>query len=201
MSRTKTEIINKEKCDKIMNEIYRDKKFYAYLHKVMINTYEEYYGLKNVMDLDDFKGECFLKIYKSLDLFNSEKATLKTFCIMCIKSTALQTLRSSRATKNKLLNNENLISLEAEIYDTEDCSFIDMIGGKDDEYFFGDIKENIMNIINTLLTPNEKKTILLKMQGYRTIEIAKMLDISISNANNRISKARIKLKKYLNIEE
>ena len=199
MSRLKTEIIDKEKCDKIMNEIYNDKKFYAYLHKVMINTFEEYYGLKNVIDLDDFKGECFLKIYKSLDLFDNEKSTLKTFCILCIKSTALQTLRSSRATKNKLLNNENLISLEAEIYDTEDCNFNDLLGGKDDEYFYSDFKNNVLEAINKL-TDKEKDALLLKMQGYRTVEIAKMLDISISNANNRISKARVKLKKYLNIE-
>ena len=200
MSRVKTEIVNKEKCDNLVNEIYKDKKLYAYLHKVMINTYEEYYGLKNVIDLDDFKGECFLKIYKSLDLFDDEKSTLKTFCIMCIKSTALQTLRSSRATKNKLLNSENIISLEAEIYDTEDCNFNDMLGGKDDEYFFGDFKSEVLEAINKL-TAKEKETLLLKMQGYRTIEIAKMLNISISNANNRISKARVKLKKYLNIEE
>lgn len=200
MSRLKTEIINKEKCDNLVNKIYKDKKFYAYLHKVMINTYEEYYGLKNVIDLDDFKGECFFKIYKSLDLFDDKKSTIKTFCVMCIKSTALQTLRSSRATKNKLLNSENLISLEAEIYDTEDCNFNELLGGKDDEYFFGDFKNKVLEAINKL-NDREKDSLLLKMQGYRTIEIAKMLNISISNANNRISKARVKLKKYLNIEE
>ena len=200
MSNVKTKIINKEKCDNIMNEIYNNRKFYAYLHKVMINTYEEYYGLKNVIELDDFKGECFLKIYKSLDLFDSEKSTLKTFCIMCIKSTALQTLRSSRATKNKLLNSDSLISIESEIYGSDGCEFNEILGGKDDEYFYGDFKENIMNIINTLLTPKEKETLLLKIQGYKTIEIANMLNTSISNANNRISKSRIKLKKYLNIE-
>lgn len=200
MSRVKTEIMNKEKCDNLMNEICNDKKFYTYLHKVMINTYEEYYGLKNVIDIDDFKGECFLKIYKSLDLFDNEKSTLKTFCIMCVKSTALQTLRSSRATKNKLLNSENLISLEAEIYDTEDCNFNDMLCGKDDEYFFGDFKSKVIEAMFKL-TDRERESLILKMQGYKTIEIAKMLNISISNANNRISKARIKLKKYLNIEE
>ena len=200
MSNVKTKIINKEKCDNIMNEIYNNRKFYTYLHKVMINTYEEYYGLKNVIELDDFKGECFLKIYKSLDLFDSEKSTLKTFCIMCIKSTALQTLRSSRATKNKLLNSDSLISIESEIYGSDGCEFNEILGGKDDEYFYGDFKENIMNIINTLLTPKEKETLLLKIQGYKTIEIANMLNTSISNANNRISKSRIKLKKYLNIE-
>ena len=199
MTVEKKKIIDKEKCDRLMNEIYEDRRFYAYLHKVMINTYEEYYGLKNVIDLDDFKGECFLKIYKSLDLFDSAKSTLKTFCIMCVKSTALQTLRSSRATKNKLLNSENIISLEAEIYDTEDCNFNDMIGAKDDEYFFSDFKSKVVEAMNKL-TDREKEALILKIQGYRTIEIAKMLDISISNANNRISKARLKLKKYLNIK-
>ena len=199
MSSVKTKIIYKEKCDRIMNEIYNDKKFYAYLHKVMINTFEEYYGLKNVIDLDDFKGECFLKIYKSLDLFDNEKSTLKTFCVICIKSTALETLRNSRATKNKLLNNENLIYLEAEINNTDDCNFYEMFGGKDDEYFYGDFKNKVLEAINKL-TDREKDALLLKMEGYRTIEIAKKLNISISNANNRISKARLKLRKYLNIE-
>ena len=140
-----------------------------------------------------------MKIYKSLDLYDENKATLKTFCVTCIKSTALQCLRISRAKKNLLLNSDFTISLEAEINNTEGCDFNEMIEGKNDEYFYGDFKENIMDIINTLLTPKEKETLLLKMQGYKTIEIANMLNTSISNANNRISKARVKLKKYLNI--
>lgn len=199
MARLKTEIINKEKCDNLMKKITDDRKFYTYLHKVMINTHKEYNGLNKVIELDDFKSECFMKIYKSLDLFNENKSSLKTFCVTCIKSTALQCLRISRAKKNLLLNSDFTISLEAEINNTEGCDFNEMIEGKNDEYFYGDFKENIMDIINTLLTPKEKETLLLKMQGYKTIEIANMLNTSISNANNRISKARVKLKKYLNI--
>lgn len=199
MAKLKTEIINKEKCDNLMKKITDDRKFYTYLHKVMINTHKEYNGLNKVIELDDFKSECFMKIYKSLDLFDENKSSLKTFCITCIKSTALQCLRISRAKKNLLLNSDFTISLEAEINNTEGCDFNEMIEGKNDEYFYGDFKENIMDIINTLLTPKEKETLLLKMQGYKTIEIANMLNTSISNANNRISKARVKLKKYLNI--
>ena len=199
MARLKTEIINKEKCDNLMKKITDDRKLYTYLHKVMINTHKEYNGLNKVIELDDFKSECFMKIYKSLDLYDENKATLKTFCVTCIKSTALQCLRISRAKKNLLLNSDFTISLEAEINNTEGCDFNEMIEGKNDEYFYGDFKENIMDIINTLLTPKEKETLLLKMQGYKTIEIANMLNTSISNANNRISKARVKLKKYLNI--
>ena len=200
MAKLKTEIINKEKCDNLMRKITEDRKFYTYLHKAMINTHNEYNGLNKVIELDDFKSECFMKIYKSLDLFDENKSSLKTFCITCIKSTALQCLRISRAKKNLLLNSDFTISLEAEIYNTEGCEFNEILGGKDDEYFYGDFKENIMDIINTLLTPKEKQTLLLKMQGYKTIEIANMLNTSISNANNRLSKARVKLKKYLNIE-
>lgn len=200
MGRLKTEIINKEKCDNLMKKITEDRKFYTYLHKVMINAYNEYNGLNKVIELDDFKSECFMKIYKSLDLFDENKSSLKTFCVTCIKSTALQCLRISRAKKNLLLNSDFTISLEAEINNTEGCEFNEILGGKDDEYFYGDFKENIMDIINTLLTPKEKQTLLLKMQGYKTIEIANMLNTSISNANNRISNARLKLKKYLNVE-
>lgn len=200
MAKLKTEIINKEKCDNLMKKITEDRKLYTYLHKVMINTHKEYNGLNKVIGLDDFKSECFMKIYKSLDLYDENKSTLKTFCVTCIKSTALQCLRISRAKKNLLLNSDFTISLEAEIYNTEGCDFNEILEGKDDEYFYEDFKENIMNIINTLLTPKEKQTLLLKMQGYKTIEIANMLNTSISNANNRISKARLKLKKYLNVE-
>ena len=102
MSKAKTKIINKEKCDKLMKEITEDRKFYAYIHKVMINTHSDYNVLSKIIELNDFKSECWLKIYKSLDLYDSNKSTLKTFCITCIKSTALMVLRKSKSSKNLL---------------------------------------------------------------------------------------------------
>lgn len=197
MARLKTEIINKEKCDNIMNEIYNNRKFYTYLHKVMINTFEEYYGLKNVIELDDFKSECFIKIYKSLDLFDNEKSSLKTFCVMCIKSTALQTLRISRATKNKLLNSDSVISFESEIYGSDGCEFNEILGGKDDEYFIDEFVKELKEAFSHL-TEREKEVIILKMKGFKVKEISKMLNTTVSNVTNRTTKARIKLKKYLN---
>ena len=80
MSRAKTEIVNKEKCDNLMKRITEDKKLYAYVHKVMINTHGDYNGLSKVIELNDFKSECWMKIYKSLDLFDEEKGTLKNLC-------------------------------------------------------------------------------------------------------------------------
>lgn len=200
MAKLKTEIINKEKCDNIMNEIYNNRKFYTYLHKVMINTHKEYNGLNKVIELDDFKSECFMKIYKSLDLYDENKATLKTFCVTCIKSTALQCLRISRAKKNLLLNSDFTISLEAEIYNTDGCDFTEMIEGKNDEYFIDDFVREIKEAFSHL-TEKEKEVILLKMKGYKGKEIAKILNISTANVTNRTAKARIKLRKYLNIRE
>lgn len=197
MARLKTEIINKEKCDNIMNEIYNNRKFYTYLHKVMINTHNEYNGLIKVIELDDFKSECFMKIYKSLDLFDENKATLKTFCVTCIKSTALQCLRISRAKKNLLLNSDFTISLEAEIYNTEGCEFNEILEGKDDEYFIDEFVKELKEAFSHL-TDREKEVIILKMKGFKVKEISKILNTTVSNVTNRTSKARIKLKKYLN---
>ena len=45
----------------------------------------------------------FYIAYK-LDLYDKERGSMKTFCIKCIKSTALQELRKSRAVKNQLKN-------------------------------------------------------------------------------------------------
>ena len=200
MAKLKTEIINKEKCDNLMKKITDDRKFYTYLHKVMINTHKEYNGLNKVIELDDFKSECFMKIYKSLDLFDENKSSLKTFCVTCIKSTALQCLRISRAKKNLLLNSDFTISLEAEIYNTEGCDFNEILEGKNDEYFIDDfvreIKEAFLH-----LTDKEKEVILLKMKGFKGKEISKILNTSTANVTNRTAKARIKLKKYLNYNE
>ena len=196
MGRLKTEIINKEKCDNLMKKITDDRKFYTYLHKVMINTHKEYNGLNKVIELDDFKSECFMKIYKSLDLYDENKATLKTFCVMCIKSNALQILRSSRATKNKLLNNENLISIESDIIDTDGCKFNEILGGKDDEYFYEDFKNKVMEAINKL-SPREKEIMLLKLEGLKNRQIADMINTTTNNVVNRLSRARAKLRKIL----
>ena len=200
MTVEKTKIIDKEKCDKLMNEIYEDRRFYAYLHKVMINTYEEYNGLNKIIELDDFKGDCFLKIYKSLDLYDNEKGTMKTFCIKCIKSTALQELRKSRAVKNQLNNNNNVVSLESTLDEDDECNLSDIVPGKDDEYFFGEFKKEVMETISKL-SPREKEIMLMKIEGYKTSEIAEILGTTSNNVTNRLAKARVKLKKYLNIEK
>ena len=197
MSVEKTKIYDKEKCDRLMNEIYEDRKFYAYLHKVMINTYAEYHGLNKIIELDDFKGECFLKIYKSLDLYDSGRGTLKTFCIKCIKSTALQELRKSRAFKNQLKNKDNVVLLENTLDDEGECSLNDIVPGKDDEYFTEDIKKEVMEAIDKL-SPREKETMLMKIEGYKTSEIAEILGTTSNNVTNRSAKARTKLRKYLN---
>ena len=197
MSVEKTKIYDKEKCDRLMNEIYEDRKFYAYLHKVMINTYDEYHGLNKIIELDDFKGECFLKIYKSLDLYDAGRGTMKTFCIKCIKSTALQELRKSRAFKNQLKNKDNVVLLENTLDDEGECSLNDIVPGKDDEYFTEDIKKEVMEAIDKL-SPREKETMLMKIEGYKTSEIAEILGTTSNNVSNRLAKARTKLRKYLN---
>lgn len=197
MTVEKKKIIDKEKCDKLMNEIYNDRRFYAYLHKVMINTYEEYHGLNRIIELDDFKGECFLKIYKSLDLYDSEKGTMKTFCIRCIKSTALQELRKSRAVKNQLKNKDNVISLESALDDDGDCDLNDIVHGKDDEYFTEDFQQEVLKAIDKL-SPREKESMLMKIEGYKTSEIAEILGTTPNNVTNRLAKARNKLRKDLN---
>jgi RNA polymerase sigma factor (sigma-70 family) len=197
MTVEKKKIINKEKCDGLMNDIYNDRRFYAYLHKVMINTYDEYSGLNRIIELDDFKGECFLKIYKSLDLYDSEKGTMKTFCIRCIKSTALQELRKSRAVKNQLKNKDNVVSLESALDDDGDCDLNDIVPGKDDEYFTEDFQQEVLKAIDKL-SPREKETMLMKIEGYKTSEIAEILNTTSNNVTNRLAKARNKLRKDLN---
>ena len=200
MTVEKKKIIDKEKCDRLMNEIYENRRFYAYLHKVMINTFEEYSGLNKIIDLDDFKGECFLKIYKSLDLYDKERGSMKTFCIKCIKSTALQELRKSRAVKNQLKNKDNVVSLESTLDDDGECSLNDVVPGKDDEYFTEDFQQEVLKAIDKL-SPKEKETMLMKIEGYKTSEIADILATTSNNVTNRLAKARAKLKKYLNITQ
>lgn len=197
MTVEKKKIIDKEKCDGLMNDIYNDRRFYAYLHKVMINTYDEYSGLNKIIELDDFKGECFLKIYKSLDLYDSEKGTMKTFCIRCIKSTALQELRKSRAVKNQLNNKDNVVSLESTLDDDGECSLNDIVPGKDDEYFTEDFQQEVLKAIDKL-SPREKESMLMKIEGYKTSEIAEILGTTSNNVTNRLAKARNKLRKDLN---
>lgn len=197
MSKAKTKIINKEKCDKLMKEITEDRKFYAYIHKVMINTHSDYNGLSKIIELNDFKSECWLKIYKSLDLYDSNKSTLKTFCITCIKSTALMELRKSKSSKNLLYNPDFKVSLDEEIRDTHECTFAEILEGKEDEYFVDDFKKEIIEAFDKL-APSECQALILKVQGYTNEEISKIMNITYNNTANKIAKARKKLRQILN---
>ena len=197
MSKAKTKIINKEKCDKLMKEITEDRKFYAYIHKVMINTHSDYNGLSKIIELNDFKSECWLKIYKSLDLYDSNKSTLKTFCITCIKSTALMELRKSKSSKNLLNNPDFKVSLDEEIRDTHECTFAEILQGKEDDYFVDDFKKEIIKAFDKL-APSERQALILKVQGYTNEEISKIMNITCNNTANKIAKARKKLRQILN---
>ena len=48
------------------------------------------------------------------------------------------------------------------------------------------------------LSPREKETMLMKIEGYKTSEIAEILGTTSNNVSNRLAKARTKLRKYLN---
>lgn len=199
MAREKTEIMDKEKCDRLMNEIHEDKKLLSILHKVMINAYLGHKGLNKIIEMDDFKSECFMKIYKSLDLYDEEKSSIKCFCIMCIKTTALLLLRKGRATKNLLLNSDYTVSLEAQIYDTDECYFDDILEAKEDEYFVEDFKKELIEAINKL-APRQKQIVLLKMKGYSNREIAEIANIKEHSVASFFYKSKNILKKHLNFD-
>ena len=105
--------------------------------------------------------------------------------------------RKSKSSKNLLYNPDFKVSLDEEIRDTHDCTFAEILEGKEDEYFIDDFKNEIIEAFNKI-APSERKALLLKLKGYNNEEISKIMNITYNNVTNKIAKARKKLKEILN---
>jgi len=141
-------------------------------------------------------NEAILGFYQAIENFNQDdNSVFKTFAFMCVNRKLNALIAKNYCKKNKF-NNET-ITLD---YEDEFC-FYDILSDNitpesemiDKESFY-DLRLKIKKV----LTNEEYTVYLLKLRGYRYIEIARILNVNKKSIYHIVERIKIKIEKILN---
>ncbi len=165
-------------------------KKYDPIIKSLAFSYVKKYDFFN-LDFDDLLQEGRISFYKSIIDYREEKDILfYTFCILCIKRTYSNYIRSFYRKYNYLLS---------DIKDMEDYDLkIPDKSCYEPSYLLDDceVERKIIDFKNSL-DLIESTIFELRFNNFKYNEIAILLDIKIKKVDNCMVKIKSKLKKYL----
>lgn len=170
---------------------------YGYIVDIILNKYNHtIYGLK--LDYNEIKQEAMLGFTNALVSYNQNKdSSLPTFISLVVERKILNCVR--KATTNKRMMEKGTLSLEKE--DENEKDLLDRIGDtKYDPLSQMENNENynnLVNKINSALSPFEKDVYNLIINGFNYIEISNILKKEPKQIDNTIQRIRRKIKDML----
>lgn len=138
-----------------------------------------------ITDAQELKQVGMIAVYNALRLYNKSKGTFRNYVITAIKHA---------------FNRQRIFDTKT-LHDMDD-SILDIISDNNDmsENISNKIlKDKLTKVINSLprVNLNTKKILLLRLEGYSTIEIARMLDMSYQNVAQVINNNKDTLRRKL----
>lgn len=167
------EIVQKCKSGELKYQEKLYKHFYGYAMGV---------GLRYLSDRDDVLevvNDSFIKVFKAIQFYNDNQP-FKAWLRRIIVNTAIDLRRKN----SKYQNN---VDIEEAVYIGKPANVIENLSAKD-----------ILDLLKHL--PEIQKMVfnLYEIDGYNHDEIGEMLDIPVSTSRVYLSRAKEKLRKYLN---
>ncbi|WP_426455411.1 sigma-70 family RNA polymerase sigma factor (plasmid) [Paenibacillus sp. S-38] len=160
-----------------LDELFALGELDAFLKKSEEKVAKKISGMKFAgMDADDVKQEALLKVYRSLDKYDSSKAKMSTFLDHIISNTIRDCLKKAGSGTN--LRVVNAMSLNAYATDSMDGAeeMTLQVGTEDVGYTAFEVMTDLME--NVGLTDREKEIFRLHASGYDFGEIAQVFKIS-----------------------
>lgn len=175
--------------DKNSNEAQRD----VYLAK-LIKTYMPYIQKRTArfcaagLDSDDLIQEGLIGLFKGLETYDSSHgARFSTYAITCINNCITTAVKQAARKKNLPLN--SYLSL------SEDDGPILTSGYTPEELAIAaEGYAALKNRINCALSDFEREVLVLYLEGYDYLAVAKRLDTTSKSVDNALQRARNKLK-------
>jgi RNA polymerase sporulation-specific sigma factor len=141
------------------------------------------------MDKEDVIQEALIKVYRSLDKYDSKVSKLNTFVDHVIENIICDYLRKAGSRKNLLVVNAAAISEVTN--DSEESTEVSyQLGEVDYGYENSELLMDVMENMN--LSDREKEIFKLRMEGYEFVEIAQKLGMSKSRLSQVWSKIKLK---------
>lgn len=137
-------------------------------------------------ETDDLVQEGMIGLYKSILKYSEEKSKFITFAYQCVRNSVLDAIKTARRDKNKPL-------LDYEGLDKVCCADNYRIDENAEKLEIEELVEQARHI----LTEREKKVFDSFLNGYKTSEIAEMLNMSAKAVDNAIYRIKRKIAKNL----
>jgi RNA polymerase sporulation-specific sigma factor len=182
-----------EKNEDASNLLYEK---YSYIVDIIVNKYKKgayYFSI----DINELRQEALVGFSDALVSYNQDNdASLKTFITLCVERRVRNFIRRSDTIKDKMLR--EAYSLDTPISE-EGGSLVDAIPSNNlsnpeermvEEESIKELKEQI----DDLLSPLEKDVFELMVNDFNEDNISEILNISLKQVYNCVSRIRMKLK-------
>lgn len=141
-------------------------------------------------ETEDILQDIFIKIWKHINNFDEEKASLKTWIFTITKHTIYDALRKKKKTKILVSLDDENSSNEAQGIEDISADIIKLLEQSQS-------KEKILTAID-LLNEDEKTILLLHVEESMTFdELATIFDSPLNTVKSKYRRSLVKLKKHL----
>ena len=137
-----------------------------------------------IPDTEDLIGEGVIAVFKSVNTYNSEKASFSTFANLCVDRAIAAKAKAELS--GKRIPNRLLVSIEEDMTAAESAEEL-VIRREENRLFNKGISKN--------LTELEKKVLAGFLEGQSYADIAAMLGVSVKSVDSALQRVRAKLKK------
>ena len=174
------------------NEMAKTCLIKRYRHIIVYKAKRYAYQLN---DLDDFIQEGYIALYESIYTFKkNQKASYATFIEICIERKLISYLRKQTTTKNNLLSKATSIDEQTSVIDP----LLNTATQPPDELLLQKIaSQQLKRCIYHCLTLQERKVIVLYLEGKSLHNISVKLNKTYKSVDNSIQRSIKKLKKCM----
>lgn len=170
-------------------------KKYNYIIEIIINKYKKTIYALN-MDINEIRQDANLAFTDAIIKYSKEKETsLPTFISLVVERKIQNAVRKAETIKNKVYLNAYSLDYE---YDAFQKPLSEIIGDNSGEPLANMTKkeeyEELVNSINSILSPGENDVYKLLIRGFNYQEIAKILNKEPKQIDNSIQRIRIKIR-------
>lgn len=170
-------------------------KKYNYIIEIIINKYKKTIYALN-MDINEIRQDANLAFTDAIIKYSREKETsLPTFISLVVERKIQNAVRKAETIKNKVYLNAYSLDYE---YDAFQKPLSEIIGDNSGEPLANMTKkeeyEELVNNINSILSPGENDVYKLLIRGFNYHEIAKILNKEPKQIDNSIQRIRIKIR-------
>ena len=156
-----------------------------------------YNKIKTGIGYDDLFQEGMIAVFLAIPSYDG-KSPFMPFASTCVKTRLVSIIRGLHRKKNQPLNTAISLTAPDDSSDDDKNSMMGTSDGPEEQYISKERVKEILEIIETKLTPFEQQIFSLHIKGVPYVEIAEKTGKNVKSVDNAVQRIKVKLK---NIKE